>query len=322
MGTFQRNKPVLRYTRIRTHGSDAKLPNLRFNSKMVNSLQNRCKRVISKSEFLKFEIDNRPMAQFTKLTVSGGIARLQLDRANKRNALMRATLEEIVASARLVADDASVRVFVLEATGSVFCAGMDLGEMQLRAESADGKAEWVRDSEVYREALKSIFNLSVPTIAAVGGAAVAGGVGLVLACDLVVAGESAFFALPEPARGITAAMVTPLLIHRVGTGPAGQLLLSGEKWTARQAQVAGICHDVVADGELANRVDGLIKSIFTGSREALSTTKHHLQKMSGVKIDQLLEQSMSVSAAARESADAREGLDAFLQKRKPNWQTS
>ena len=262
------------------------------------------------------------MAQFTKLTVSGGIARLQLDRANKRNALMRATLEEIVASARLVADDASVRVFVLEATGSVFCAGMDLGEMQLRAESADGKAEWVRDSEVYRDALKSIFNLSVPTIAAVGGAAVAGGVGLVLACDLVVAGESAFFALPEPARGITAAMVTPLLIHRVGTGPAGQLLLSGEKWTARQAQVAGICHDVVADGELANRVDGLIKSIFTGSREALSTTKHHLQKMSGVKIDQLLEQSMSVSAAARESADAREGLDAFLQKRKPNWQTS
>jgi methylglutaconyl-CoA hydratase len=154
------------------------------------------------------------MPKFTKLLVADGVARLTLDRADKRNALKRETLEEIVAAVKSVAADSTIRTFVLAANGPVFCAGMDLGEMQSRAESRDGKSDWARDSEVYRDALKSIYNLGVPTVAVVGGAVVAGGVGLVLACDLVVAGESAFFSLPEPARGITAAMVTPLLVYR------------------------------------------------------------------------------------------------------------
>lgn len=260
------------------------------------------------------------MGQFTKLTIANGIARLQLDRADKRNALKRETLEEISAAVAAVEGDSSVRVFVLEAAGAAFCAGMDLGEMQSRAQSADGRSEWARDSQVYRDALRAIFNLPVPTIAAVGGAAVAGGVGLVLACDLVVATQGAFFYLPEPMRGITAAMVAPLLVHRVGPGPAGQLLLSGERWPAEAALARGLCLDVVAEEQLQARVDVLIKAIFTGSREALAITKRHLLNMSGISLDEVLEQSMQISAAARETGDAREGLAAFLEKRKPNWQ--
>jgi methylglutaconyl-CoA hydratase len=125
------------------------------------------------------------MGQYTKLTIENGVARLLLDRADKRNALKRETLEEITAAVAAVEGDSSVRVFVLEAAGAAFCAWMDLGEMQSRAESANGRSEWVRDSQVYREALQAVFNLPVPTVAAVSGAAVAGGVGLVLACDLV-----------------------------------------------------------------------------------------------------------------------------------------
>ena len=260
------------------------------------------------------------MGQYTKLTIENGVARLLLDRADKRNALKRETLEEITAAVAAVEGDSSVRVFVLEAAGAAFCAGMDLGEMQSRAESANGRSEWVRDSQVYREALQAVFNLPVPTVAAVSGAAVAGGVGLVLACDLVVASRSAFFVLPEPMRGITAAMVTPLLIHRVGPGAAGQLLLSGERWTAETAYTRGLCLDVAEDSQLATRIEALIKAIFAGSREALAITKRHLANMSGVSMDEVLDQSMQISAAARETGDAREGLAAFLEKRKPNWQ--
>jgi methylglutaconyl-CoA hydratase len=260
------------------------------------------------------------MGQYTKLTIENGVARLLLDRADKRNALKRETLEEITAAVAAVEGDSSVRVFVLEAAGAAFCAGMDVGEMQSRAESANGRSEWVRDSQVYREALQAVFNLPVPTVAAVSGAAVAGGVGLVLACDLVVASRSAFFFLPEPMRGITAAMVTPLLIHRVGPGAAGQLLLSGERWTAETAYTRGLCLDVAEDSQLAPRIEALIKAIFAGSREALAITKRHLVNMSGVSMDEVLEQSMQISAAARETGDAREGLAAFLEKRKPNWQ--
>lgn len=260
------------------------------------------------------------MGQYTKLTIENGIARLLLDRADKRNALKRETLEEIAAAVAAIEGDNSVRVVILEAAGAAFCAGMDLGEMQSRAESANGRSEWIRDSQVYRDALRGLFGLSAPTVAVVGGAAVAGGVGLVLACDLVLASTNAFFFLPEPMRGITAAMVTPLLVYRVGPGAAGQLLLSGERWTAATARARGLCLDVVDESQLAQRTENLIKAICTGSREALAITKRHLFQMSGMTMDELLEQSMQISAAARETADAREGLAAFLEKRKPRWQ--
>jgi methylglutaconyl-CoA hydratase len=260
------------------------------------------------------------MGQYTKLTIENGVARLLLDRADKRNALKRETLEEISAAVAAIEGDQGVRVVILEAAGAAFCAGMDLGEMQSRAESAHGREEWTRDSQVYRDALRGLFELPVPTVAVVGGAAVAGGVGLVLACDLVLASTNAFFFLPEPMRGITAAMVTPLLVYRVGAGPAGQLLLSGERWTAETARSYGLCLDVVEEGQLAQRTEALVKAIFAGSRESLAITKRHLYQMSGMALADLLEQSMRVSAAARETGDAREGLAAFLEKRKPNWQ--
>jgi methylglutaconyl-CoA hydratase len=260
------------------------------------------------------------MGQYTKLAIKNGVARLLLDRADKRNALRRETLEEISAAVAAVEGDQSVRVLILEAAGSAFCAGMDLGEMQSRAESTNGRSEWTRDSQVYRDALRGLFDLPVPTVAVVGGAAVAGGVGLVLACDLVIASTNAFFFLPEPIRGITAAMVTPLLVYRLGAGPAGQLLLSGERWTADTARARGLCLDVVGDDQLAQRTEALVKAILAGSREALAITKRHLSQMSGMAIDELLDLSMHVSAAARETEDAREGLNAFLEKRKPHWQ--
>jgi methylglutaconyl-CoA hydratase len=168
----------------------------------------------------------------TKLETTGGVARLTLCRPQKRNALTRGLLAELQAGVNAAAADETVRVLLLEAEGPVFCAGMDLGEMQDRAGRDDARELWQEDTLVYRRLVESLFRLPVPTIAVVQGPVLAGGVGLVLACDVVLAAESAFFALPEPKRGITAAVVTPLLTYRIGPGGAGYLLLSGRNVSA------------------------------------------------------------------------------------------
>ena len=260
------------------------------------------------------------MEKLTHLEINSAVATVTLTRADKRNALKRETLKQLATHLETVRENNAVRVLVFAADGEVFCAGMDLGEMQERANSSSSKEEWQRDSEFYCEVLQRLYSLRIPTIAAVGGPALAGGVGLVLACDLVVASQNASFMLPEPMRGITAAMVTPLLIHRVGAGPATGLLLSGEKWTAERAFTLGLCHDVVATEQFAVRVQQLTHNILTGSREALSITKEHVSRMTGGLIGQQLLDSIDISALARETVDAREGLQAFLEKRKPKWQ--
>jgi len=142
---------------------------------------------------------------------------------------------------------------------------------------------------------------------------------MVLACDFVVSVEEAFIALPEPQRGITAAMVTPLLVHRVGSGPAGHLLLSGRRQSAKDAVLTGLVYEVTA-GPLDDAVGSLTQSIMLGSPEALAITRNHLDEVGGNDLVARIRQSIEVSAQARGSSDAREGLAAFLEKRKPNWQ--
>ncbi len=249
-----------------------------------------------------------------------GIASLILNRPDKRNALTREMLSHMLTHLMNLRDDQSIRLLRLESKGPVFCAGMDLAEMQQRAESSDAAAEYEQDSRVYCDLVTQLSSAPFPTIAVVPGAAVAGGVGLVLACDMVLCAEAAFFALPEPMRGITAAMVTPLLLGKVGLGPANSLLLSGERCSATRAKEIGLVHDVVAAEHLSKRVDELTYRILHGSPQALQLTKQHLYRCANEQLKEQLEQSLLVSAKARESSDAREGLAAFLEKRPPRWQ--
>ena len=254
-----------------------------------------------------------------RLNIADGIARLVLNRPQKRNALTRSFIEQLRAAVRSVRDDEAVRLLVLAAEGPVFCAGMDLQEMEARAGQPDASAQWREDSEVYRDLLVELVTLNVPTLAIVGGAALAGGMGLVLACDMVLAAESAFFGLPEPKRGISAAVVMPLLLYRAGAGAASYLSLSGKNVDAREARRLGICHEVVAANQLKSREEELCRSILTGSRQALAITKKHLFECAGATILEQIDSGMIVSAEARETDDAREGLAAFLSKRAPAW---
>ncbi|MEX2287501.1 MAG: enoyl-CoA hydratase-related protein [Planctomycetaceae bacterium] len=254
-------------------------------------------------------------------SIDDGIARIALNRPDKRNALTRELIAEFSHAIEDTADDDSVRLLIVSANGPAFCAGMDLDEMQQRAALPDASAEWQRDTQVFRDLIASLVWLPVPTLAVVQGAALAGGFGLVLACDMVLAAETAVFVLPEPKRGITAAVVAPLLIYRVGVGQAGYLLLSGRNISAREAHRIGICHEVVPADSLSAREHDLTRSILTGAPSALRKTKQLILDTAATHLAAQLDVGMTVSAQARETADAREGLSAFLDKRTPRWTT-
>ena len=259
------------------------------------------------------------METFVKTSIEDGIGQVVLNRPDKRNALTREMIRQLQSGFDTLAQNDSLRLVVLRAEGSVFCAGMDLGEMQDRANSEDGQAEWKQDSEVYASCLQTIFEIDVPTIAVMQGPTLAGGVGMVLACDFILASTESFFMLPEPARGITAAIVTPFLNFRVAPGVANHLLLSGERMNATRAFAVGLVYDAVALDDLSARTDKLVNAILTGSRSALAITKSHLKNCLPFNLEQQLMQSIQVSASARETQDAREGLAAFIEKRLPTW---
>ena len=253
------------------------------------------------------------------VTVADSVARVVLNRAVKRNALSRELIAQLSEAVAQVAGDESIRLMVLAAEGSVFCAGMDLAEMESRADDPDGSRLWQDDTRVYRDLLLAITMLKVPTLAVLQGPALAGGLGLVLACDLVIAAEPAYVSLPEPKRGISAAVVTPLLVYRVGTSVSSRLLLSGQTLTADEAARVGLCHAVVPTDDLAATEAEWTRSVLTGLPQALAVTKQSLLDCAGALLVDQLEAAMQVSAAARETEDAREGLAAFLQKREPRW---
>ena len=258
---------------------------------------------------------------FVRTKLESGVGRITLSRPDKRNALTRDFIQQISDAVADLKEIDALRVLIFEAEGSVFCAGMDLQEMRDAAKSPTGSEDLLRDSQIYAQLLSEIYRLSVPTIAVMQGPALAGGVGLVLACDFIIATDGAFLMLPEPARGITAAIVTPLLIYRIGNGPAIHVLLSGEKISAARATQLGLYFDVVDPESLAARANSLSQSIMTGSKSALKLTKSHAQRCASGGIADQLQLAIEVSAKARESDDAKEGLAAFLEKRKPNWQS-
>jgi methylglutaconyl-CoA hydratase len=255
-----------------------------------------------------------------KTQFESGVATVTLCRSEKRNALSRELLSQLSSAVKSTLTNSESRLLVLKAEGSVFCAGMDLAEMQQRASSADGPQEWLKDSQDYCDLLISIYSASIPSVACLQGPVLAGGVGIVLACDFVLAAENAFFALPEPQRGITAAMVTPLLAHRIGAGRAAHLLLSGQRLDVASAQQMGLVFETADSDGLDEAASNLASSILSGSPDALAITRQHLDDVSGGNLVQKLRESIDVSAKARATEDAREGLAAFLEKRKPSWQ--
>ncbi|RFU20027.1 enoyl-CoA hydratase-related protein [Geodermatophilus marinus] len=244
-----------------------------------------------------------------QVTVSHGVATLTLDSPANRNALSRAMRAQLRAAlADALADDA-VRVVVLDHTGRVFCSGMDLSE------AAGGAAE---DQGVHEfpEILETVWRAPKPVVGAVRGPARAGGVGLLAACDVVVAAESATFAFSEVRLGIVPAVISAVVLPRMVPHVAHRLMLTGEVFEAAEALAGGLVDRVVAGDAVDEAVEVQTRALAAGAPAALAETKR-LLRAGGLRgsFDELL----ATSARFFASEEGQEGIAAFREKRPARW---
>lgn len=242
-----------------------------------------------------------------------------LNRPEKRNALSRVLLAELSQALADLHLERRVRAVILTGAGPAFCAGMDLNEMRETSRQESPHVQWHEDAVQYRDLLEMMWRFPKPLIAAVNGPAVAGGAGLVLGCDLVVAAETATFGLPEPLRGIVAGLVAPLLQFRIGGGHAARLLLSALTVDAAEARRIGLFHEVVDPDHLWPRAVELAAQCARCAPEALQLSKRMLNETIGEHLPTLLSAGAAISATARTTEAAAEGLAAFIEKREPEW---
>jgi enoyl-CoA hydratase/carnithine racemase len=254
-----------------------------------------------------------------QIQVHGNVGTVTLNRPEKRNALSRELLANLHEAFFDLHQERRVRTVILTGAGSAFCAGMDLAEMQATAQADDPMRQWGADAEIYHDVLTSMLRFPKPIVAAVNGPVVAGGAGLMLAADIVLAAPSAKFGLPEPRRGIVAGIVSPLLAFRVGAGRAARLLLEAAMIEAAEAYRIGLYHELVEPNQLWARAVQVAGECAQGAPEALLLTKRMLNETIGEHLFTLLSAGAAASATARTTEAAAEGVAAFLEKRPPQW---
>ncbi|WP_280191317.1 enoyl-CoA hydratase/isomerase family protein [Delftia sp. PS-11] len=252
------------------------------------------------------------------LEFQGPLATITLTQPEVRNAFSDEVIAEITRAFRTVAQRSDVRAVVLAAEGPAFCAGANLHWMRRMADySRDENRE---DAGLLAEMLRTIYECPQPTIARVQGDVYAGGMGLVAACDMAVAAEGAGFCLSEVKIGLIPATISPYVIRAMGARAAHRYFLTGERFDAQEALRIGFVHRVVPADELDAAVDGLLKHLVSASPAAVRACKRLVIDVAGRDIDEALIASTVESIAdIRASAEGKEGVQAFLQKRKPGW---
>ena len=255
------------------------------------------------------------MSELVQYARRGSAAVITLNRPDKRNALSRDLIAALTAAFHEAWDDDNVRSVILTGAGPAFCAGMDLDE--LRATLGPDRGKVWDDAKKLAELYDFIYKLSKPTIAAVNGAAVAGGAGLVSVCDLAVSVPDAKFGYPEVRRGLVAAMVMPHLLRHVGERTARWLLLTGELIDGLAALRVGLINQIASAEKLMDTADAWARSLAEGGPEALATTKEFLYRCSrqGLSVEELARGS----AAPRLTDECRHGLAAFFDKKPAPW---
>jgi len=245
-----------------------------------------------------------------------GIAEVVLDRPEAMNALSTATLDQLATDFTAVAADPSVRVVVLSAAGErAFCVGADLKE---RAAMSD--AQIMAQRPTFRAAFGTLLGLPQPVIAAVHGFALGGGCELALSCDVIVADETAQLGLPEVTVGLVPGCGgTQLLARRVGPGRAADLIFSGRRVAADEAAAIGLADRLVPAGEARETALELARQIAANSPVAVRAAKQALRNGAGLPLAAALEVEDAAWRTAAGSADRREGIAAFAEKRRPAW---
>ena len=252
------------------------------------------------------------MAELVHYATANGVATITLDSPHNRNALsaqLRRELRDHLAAA--LADDA-VRVLVLDHTGPVFCAGMDLKEAGTAGSSTDGVNE-------FPEILTQLWTSPKPVVAKLAGPARAGGVGIVAAADIAVAVDDATFAFTEVRLGLVPAVISVTVLPRLLPRAAHELFLTGEKFDAHRAVAIGLLNSAVARDDLDAEVARYTGMLALGGPTALAATKDMLRRARAADLSNDFADMLELSAGFFAGAEGQEGIAAFAQKRPPKW---
>ena len=258
------------------------------------------------------------MTQNLSITQSGAVARITLTQPEIRNAFSDDVIAELTAAFQDVGARPDVRAVVLAAEGPAFCAGANLNWMRRMADYT--RDENLADAGKLAEMLRVIYTCPQPTIARVQGDVYAGGMGLVAACDMAVSVDTAGFCLSEVKLGLIPATISPYVIRAMGARAAHRYFLTAERFDAAEALRIGFVHAVVGADQLDAKVDELLKALTSASPNAVRACKQLVQNVAEREIDaSLIAATVAGIADIRASAEGREGVQSFLQKRKPGW---
>ena len=253
-----------------------------------------------------------------ELAVQDGVATVTLNRPEIHNAFDEALIAKLTETFVALDDDGDVRIVVLAGAGRTFCAGADLNWMKRMA--AFGQDENLRDATALAAMLRALYALSKPTIARVHGAAYGGGVGLIAACDIAVAVPEATFALTEAKLGLIPATIGPYVIEAIGARQARRYFLTAERFGAAEALRIGLVHEVAALPQLDTRIGDLVGALRVAGPSAQLECKALIRGVAHRPIDaDVISGTAGHIAAVRASPEGKEGVAAFLGKRRPAW---
>lgn len=255
---------------------------------------------------------------YNTLQLSGEnhVATLTLSRPDKRNAISYELIDELLAALDEVRES-DANALIITGAGKAFCSGMDLDN--LRAITSRSEAENRKDSEAMARLFRSIYEFRLPTIAAVNGAAVAGGCGIATLCDFTIGSTEAKFGYTEVRIGFLPAIVSTFLVRQVGEKVARDLLLTGRIIGAEEAYRMGLVTDVVGPEDLMPRARALAEMLCENSPASVRATKRLLSAFAGNELDEQIRLAVEENARIRTTEDFREGVSSFLEKRKPRW---
>ncbi|MGM8885424.1 enoyl-CoA hydratase/isomerase family protein [Psychrobacter sp. 1U2] len=252
------------------------------------------------------------------VTIENYVATVTLNRPEIRNAFNDETISELTAVFETLGRSDAVRVVVLAAAGKAFCAGADLNWMRAMADY--NYEENLADADKLAQMLKTIYDCPKPTIAAIQGDVYAGGMGLVAVCDIAIAVKNANFCLSEVRLGLAPATISPYVIKALGARASQRYFLTAEVFNAKKARQLGFIHERISEESLDDTVATLCAKIVNNSPDAVKTCKRLLHNIAGESIDdELIADTVKEIADIRASEQGKEGVQAFLQKRKPDW---
>ncbi len=251
-----------------------------------------------------------------QLAFDSGIATLTLNRPEKRNAISYELIDDLLRALDEV-KQSSAHVLIVTGAGKAFCSGMDLDN--LKALTGRTPEQSLADSQKMASLFRSLYDFPKPTIAAVNGAAVAGGTGLATLCDFTLAAPEAKFGYTEVKIGFVPAIVSTFLLRQVGEKIARDLLLTGRLFSAEEALRMGLINEVVPREKLLDRTRELAAQLMENSPASLAYTKRLLSDHARAELDSQIEAAIRENAGIRATADFREGVTSFLEKRKPKW---